>query len=133
MLWRGDNRAVVAVQHRRDTLPMRIVLAAVSLVLASFLLLAFAPRTSEAAPNTVAGRHIAQRCKACHSVGVKGASPNPAAPPFRTLAQRYPLENLQEGLAEGLIVGHAKGMPRVKLTPAQVEDFLRYLKAIQRN
>lgn len=85
-----------------------------------------------AAPNTVAGRHIAQRCKACHSVGVKGASPNPAAPPFRTLSQKYPLENLQEALVEGIIVGHAKDMPRTKLTPRQAEDFLRYLAAIQK-
>ena len=133
MLWSDGLSTVAALQHWGDTRLMRLVLAAVSLLLASIVALAFAPRASEAAPNTVAGRHIAQRCKSCHSVGVKGASPNPAAPPFRTLAQRYPLENLQEGLAEGLIVGHAKGMPRVKLTPQQVEDFLRYLKAIQRN
>lgn len=87
---------------------------------------------AQAAPNTLAGRRVAQRCKACHAVGVKGASPNTAAPTFRTLARKYPLENLQEGLAEGLVVGHAQGMPRVKLTPRQVEDFLRYLAAIQR-
>lgn len=100
----------------------------IPLILASLLLAA----PALAAPDTVAGRRIAQRCKACHAVGVKGASPNPAAPPFRTLAQKYPLENLQEGLTEGLVVGHAQGMPRVKLTPRQVEDFLRYLQAIQR-
>jgi len=111
---------------------MRFVLAAASLLLAGFLEMAFAPRPSQAAPDTVAGRHIAQRCKSCHSVGVKGASPNPAAPPFRTLSQRYPLENLQEALVEGIIVGHASGMPQTKLTPRQAEDFLRYLKAIQR-
>ena len=111
---------------------MRLIFATVSLVLAGLLLLAFAPRQSQAAADTVAGRHIAQRCKSCHSVGVKGVSPNPQAPPFRTLSQKYPLENLQESLVEGVIVAHAKGMPRVKLTPQQAEDFLRYLKAIQR-
>ena len=111
---------------------MRFVLAAVSLLLAGFRGMALAPRPSQAAPDPVVGRHIAQRCKACHSVGVKGASPNPAAPPFRTLSQRYPLENLQEALVEGIIVGHASGMPQTKLTPRQAEDFLRYLKAIQR-
>ena len=99
----------------------------VSLILVSLLLAA----PALAAPDTLAGRRLAQRCKACHAVGVKGASPNPAAPPFRTLAQKYPLENLQEGLSEGLVVGHAQGMPRVKLTPKQVEDFLRYLATIQ--
>ena len=100
----------------------------IPLILASLLLAA----PAFAAPDTVAGRRIAQRCKACHSVGVKGASPNPAAPPFRTLAQKYPLENLQEGLTEGLVVGHAQGMPRVKLTPGKVEDFLACRAAFQR-
>jgi len=85
-----------------------------------------------AAPRTVAGLRIAQQCKACHSIGVRGASPNPAAPPFRTLGQRYPLENLQESLVEGIIVAHAQDMPRVKLTPKQADDFLRYLGSIQR-
>ncbi len=73
----------------------------------------------------------AQRCKAWHSIGVRGASPNPAAPPFRTLSQRYPLEDLQESLAEGIVVGHAQGMPRVRMAPRQVADFLRYLQSIQ--
>ena len=85
-----------------------------------------------AASGTAAGLRIAQQCKSCHSIGVRGASPNPASPPFRTLAQRYPLENLQESLVEGIVVGHAEGMPSVKLTPKQAGDFLRYLKSIQR-
>lgn len=97
------------------------------LILAS-LLLAF---PAAAAQDSVAGRRLAQRCKACHSIGVRGASPNPAAPPFRTLSQRYPLEDLQESLAEGIVVGHAQGMPRVRMAPRQVADFLRYLQSIQ--
>lgn len=37
-----------------------------------------------------------------------------------------------ESLVEGIVVGHAAGMPSVKLTPRQAGDFLRYLKSIQR-
>ncbi|HMN73689.1 MAG TPA: c-type cytochrome [Rhodoblastus sp.] len=105
-----------------------------SLILASLVFAAASVFVAPAcaAPDSVAGRRLAQRCKACHSVGARGASPNPAAPPFRTLSQRYPLENLQESLAEGIVVGHAQGMPRVKMTPRQIEDFLSYLQAIQR-
>ena len=98
-------------------------------LLASLLLVA---PPAVAASGASAGLRIAQQCKSCHSIGVRGASPNPASPPFRTLAQRYPLENLQESLVEGIVVGHAAGMPSVKLTPRQAGDFLRYLKSIQR-
>lgn len=105
-----------------------------ALLILSCLPLAAAALTAPAlaASGTAAGLRIAQQCKSCHSIGVRGASPNPASPPFRTLAQRYPLENLQESLVEGIVVGHAEGMPSVKLTPKQAGDFLRYLKSIQR-
>ena len=99
------------------------------LILATLLL---AAPSAQAASGTAAGLRIAQQCKVCHSIGVRGARPKPEAPPFRTLAQKYPLENLQESLVEGIIVGHAEGMPRVKLTPRQAQDFLRYLAKIQR-
>ncbi|MBX3527275.1 MAG: c-type cytochrome [Rhodoblastus sp.] len=104
------------------------------LFLAVFAASVVAASASNSAPasGTAAGLRIAQQCKSCHSIGVRGASPNPASPPFRTLAQRYPLENLQESLVEGIVVGHAAGMPSVKLTPRQAGDFLRYLKSIQR-
>jgi len=107
----------------------------IPLILASLLVvtpLACVTPPAFAASGTAAGLRIAQQCKSCHSIGVRGASPNPASPPFRTLAQRYPLENLQESLVEGIVVGHAEGMPSVKLTPRQAGDFLRYLKSIQR-
>jgi len=53
------------------------------------------------------------------------------APPFRTLARKYPLDDLQEGFAEGIVVGHSE-MPNFRLTPEQIDAFLRYLKSIQR-
>lgn len=110
---------------------MRSKFAGLSLLFVAFAVGAALASSALAAPKSSAGLRIAQACKSCHSIGVKGASPNPAAPPFRTLSQKYPLENLQEALVEGIIVGHAQGMPRTKLTPRQAEDFLRYLAAIQ--
>jgi len=93
------------------------------------LLLAASPAL--AAPKHDAGRKIAEQCMSCHAIGPKGASPHRKAPPFRTLARKYPLDHLQEGFAEGIVVGHSE-MPNFRLTPEQIDAFLRYLKSIQR-
>ncbi|MBY6240800.1 cytochrome c [Methylosinus sp. Sm6] len=80
------------------------------------------------------GRAIAQaNCSRCHAIGAKGDSPNPASPPFRTLAGKYPLENLEEALAEGIVVGHGGlDMPRFQFSPAQIDALLAYLATIQK-
>ena len=58
------------------------------------------------------GEAIAQRhCARCHAIGDAGASPMGLAPPFRDLSKRYPIETLEEALAEGIVVGHP-AMPR---------------------
>src|SRR5690606_15010497 len=41
-------------------------------------------------------------CSQCHSIDPVGPSPLPPAPPFRDLHERYPVEDLQESLAEGI-------------------------------
>ncbi len=77
------------------------------------------------------GRAIAEeRCAICHAIGPQDESPEPAAPAFRTLSQRYPVDDLQEALAEGLTTGHPT-MPEVVLQPEQIDAFLAYLKSIQ--
>ena len=79
------------------------------------------------------GLKIAERnCAACHAVGRAGASVNPKSPPFRTLAQRYPLQELEESLGEGIMVGHeGPEMPVFEFSPKQIEDLMAYLSAIQ--
>lgn len=79
------------------------------------------------------GRAIAQKaCGRCHAVGRAGESPNPKSPPFRTLAQRYPLASLEEALGEGIVVGHeGSDMPQFRLGTAQIEALLAYLGSIQ--
>ena len=69
-------------------------------------------------------------CSRCHAVEATGASPLPAAPPFRTLEERYPIESLAEGLAEGLVTGHAS-MPEVHFEPEAIADFLAFLRGLQ--
>ena len=80
------------------------------------------------------GRAIAQaNCGRCHAVGARGVSANPKSPPFRDLARKYPLNNLEEALAEGIVVGHeGVEMPQFRLNSAQIEALLAYLGSIQR-
>ena len=52
------------------------------------------------------------------------------APPFRTLHTRYPVENLAEAFAEGIVTGHPT-MPQFRLDAAQIGDLLAYLKTLE--
>ncbi|KQX18782.1 hypothetical protein ASD39_20690 [Sphingomonas sp. Root50] len=70
-----------------------------------------------------------KRCGACHATEKTGASPLAAAPPFRSLAYRYPVETLDEALAEGITVGHPD-MPSDPWEPDDIERFIAYLKDI---
>jgi cytochrome c len=79
------------------------------------------------------GEAIAKtNCSRCHAIGRHGASPNPKSPPFRMLARRYPLSDLQEALAEGVLVGHeGSEMPRFQFAPRQIAALLAYLASVQ--
>jgi hypothetical protein len=59
-------------------------------------------------------------------------SPSPLniAPPFHTLHLRYPVEHLEEALAEGITTGHPT-MPEFKLDPGQIGDVIAYLKSLE--
>jgi mono/diheme cytochrome c family protein len=79
-----------------------------------------------------AGRRIASaQCGRCHAIDRQGDSLNPRAPRFRDLAAKYPLDDLREALAEGMIVGHPALMPKITLTPAQIDDLIAYMKTLQ--
>lgn len=73
---------------------------------------------------------VRENCSRCHAVGLTGDSPNPAAPPFRTLSSKYPIENLAEALAEGIVSGHPD-MPIFVFPPHSVNAILAYLQSIQ--
>jgi cytochrome c len=69
-------------------------------------------------------------CARCHSIDRMTRSPLKIAPPFRTLHLRYPVDNLGEALAEGIVTGHPT-MPEFRLDPDQIHDLLSYLKTLE--
>jgi cytochrome c len=66
----------------------------------------------------------------CHAIGLHGTSPLSIAPPFRTLHERYPIEDIAEALAEGIVTGHLT-MPQFTLDQAQIDDVISYLKSLE--
>jgi cytochrome c len=49
---------------------------------------------------------------------------------FRTLSGKYPVEDLTESLAEGIVSGHPD-MPIFVFSPHDVEAIIQYLQSIQ--
>ena len=102
------------------------------------LLIALAPDVSAAPAKTSAlknGEMLArENCAACHATTEKGDSPNPQAPPFRTLSKRYKLDDLEEALAEGITIGHSSAnMPHFIFEPDDIGDLISYLKKLNRH
>jgi cytochrome c len=86
---------------------------------------------AQAAPSAAHGLELVRRnCSMCHAIGEAGDSPNKQAPRFRELGRRYPIDDLAEALAEGILTGHP-AMPQFRFSPAEVDDIIAYLKTIQ--
>ena len=77
------------------------------------------------------GRAIAENiCSTCHAIGLEGASPHRDAIPFRDLSKNYPIEDLAEPLAEGIMVGHPD-MPVFAFEPDHIDSLIAYIESIQ--
>jgi hypothetical protein len=57
-------------------------------------------------------------------------SRHPEAPQFRTLGKRYPIEDLEEALGQGIISGHPD-MSEFIFEGNDVRAIIAYLKSIQ--
>lgn len=83
-----------------------------------------------AAQSAQRGAVIARTyCVKCHSIDKVSPSPLAIAPPFRDLQKRYPVEQLEESLAEGLVTGHPT-MPEFRFDIGQVRDLIAFLKTL---
>ena len=111
---------------------MRLIAAAM-IVLVSTAAGNSAPRNAKV-DSVKRGEMLArENCSSCHAIGLKGDSPNPKSPPFRTLSQRYQLEALEEALGEGITMGHGEAnVPHFIFEPDDIGDLISYLKKINR-
>ena len=73
---------------------------------------------------------MSTNCTQCHAVDKISPSPLKIAPPFRTLHTKYPVEDLAEALAEGIVTGHPT-MPQFELDIGQIGDVIAYLKTLE--
>ena len=99
-------------------------------VLSLFLVISNPAASAEKGTESRGELLVRENCSRGHAVGKTGDSPHPQAPPFRTLSSKYPVENLAESLAEGIVSGHPD-MPIFVFSPSDVEAIVEYLKGIQ--
>lgn len=128
----GD-RAVGFDSGLQKSIQLSIGIAFIANIVVMFLALAPLPAKGEQALSPAAQRGLVivrTNCSRCHAVGKMGDSALPIAPPFRTLHERYPVEDLQEPLAEGIVTGHPT-MPEFRFDPGQVGDIIAYLKSLE--
>jgi cytochrome c len=104
--------------------PVRCRVIALGVILLCTSELAFAQSPAERRGL----RFVTLNCARCHAIDKVGESPLAIAPPFRTLHLKYPVEDLQRPLAQGV---HPI-MPRFQLDASQVDDVMAYLKTLER-
>ncbi len=85
----------------------------------------------ESSPSQKGQELATKLCARCHSVTRDGDSPFAEAPPFRTFSSKWPLESLEEALAEGIVVGHP-AMPEFVFGPEDIQNLLSYIGSISR-
>lgn len=105
-------------------------LGAAAVTLAACAAVAVITPAWPASPEAMQGLAIANKyCARCHAVGLSGASPHKEAPPFREFAAKWPLENLEEALAEGIVTGH-KDMPAFVFEPPEIAALIAHLEDV---
>lgn len=108
---------------------MRISNSSLLLALSVSFTLGSAQRMEAA--NIEQGQRLALLyCARCHAIDKVSPSPLRIAPPFRSLHKRYPVETLEEALAEGFMTGHPS-MPQFQFEPDQINDFIAFLKTLE--
>jgi cytochrome c len=118
------ERPVRMNPHRRTISAIVFPVLVISIIAAS------RPASADAA-GVRRGKAFAQaKCATCHSIDRTSRSPRRTAPPFRTLHRQYPVETLQDALAEGMSTGHPR-MPEFRLDSGQVVDFISFLKSLE--
>ena len=69
-------------------------------------------------------------CAGCHATGATGPSPMADATPFREIVHRYPLDQLEEAFAEGLVTAHP-AMPEYIFRASEIDDLIAWLETLR--
>ena len=75
---------------------------------------------------------LEENCSRCHALDAADASALAAAPAFRTLGERYPIADLEEALAEGILTGHP-AMPELSFEPGDIAAIIAYIQSLQKS
>ena len=96
------------------------------------LTLAFAqPAAAFDAESAFRGKRLAEaNCADCHAIAQVDESLDPAAPPFRAMAQRRDLATLRTEMTGDLCLRHAV-MPDFEPDAKQADDIVTYMESIQ--
>lgn len=89
-----------------------------------------APDQPRVNPSALRGQTLVERnCGGCHAVGRWDVSAMKSAPPLRDISDRFPVEHLEEGLAEGVVTAHPD-MPAFAFEADEIQDIIAYLRSI---
>ena len=81
--------------------------------------------------DPVVGLEVAQSlCASCHAVDRDGASPNPGAPPLRSVLATYQPDRLVKDLEASVSINHRR-MPTFYFGEHHAADLVAYLETIQ--
>ncbi|MCO4055814.1 MAG: cytochrome c [Bosea sp.] len=109
-----------------------IVLAAGALGLGGALAMPADAQNPNNRESVRIGREVArQHCARCHAIGRTGLSPNPQAPRFPLIAERYPGNSPAPDLIDGVVVRHP-GMPEFRLDEDATDGLVAYIRRISR-
>lgn len=112
-------------------MPLRSRVQAALTALAGAAIVTMAFQSPLQAQSAQRGVVIARTyCVNCHSIDKLSPSPLKDAPPFRDLHKKYPVESLQEALAEGIVTGHPS-MPEFSFDTGQIADFIAFLNSLK--
>jgi cytochrome c len=76
------------------------------------------------------GKALAQQnCTTCHAIGTDDKSPIADAPPFRDIAVRYDIVDLEDSLNEGVATEHPL-MPDWQMTPEQAHALASFVMSL---
>ena len=116
----------------RSCTERKVTSRALAATLALCLSAGLAPARAQSTDGVEEGRKLVEaNCSRCHAVGKADASPHEAAPPFRKLSERFPMDALEEAFADGRIYSGHPDMPEFVATPEQADSIIAYIASLQ--